>query len=74
MKTTKTSAEAYLISRDRLEGMLETLEIMANPAAMKAIAGIARAEPRITRWTSWIASARQPAYPTDSGARKETPP
>ena len=30
--------EAYLISRDRLEGMLETLEIVANPAAMKAIA------------------------------------
>jgi prevent-host-death family protein len=29
--------EAYLISKDRLEGMLETLEIMANPEAMKAI-------------------------------------
>ena len=29
---------AYLISRDRLEGMLETLEILANPEAMKAIA------------------------------------
>lgn len=28
---------AYLISRDRLEGMLETLELMANPDAMKAI-------------------------------------
>lgn len=38
MKTTKTGAEAYLISRDRMEGMLETLEIVANPAAMKAIA------------------------------------
>lgn len=30
--------EAYLISKDRLEGMLETLEIMANPEAMKAVA------------------------------------
>jgi len=29
---------AYLISRDRMEGMLETLEILANPDAMKAIA------------------------------------
>ena len=29
--------EAYLISRERLEGMIETLEIMANPEAMRAI-------------------------------------
>ena len=28
---------AYLISRDRVEAMLETLEIMSNPKAMKAI-------------------------------------
>ncbi len=28
---------AYLISRDRVEAMLETLEIMDNPKAMKAI-------------------------------------
>ena len=30
--------EAYLISKDRLDGVLETLEILANPDAMKAIA------------------------------------
>jgi prevent-host-death family protein len=29
---------AYLISRERLEGILESLEILANPEAMKAIA------------------------------------
>lgn len=28
---------AFLISRDRMEAMIETLEIMANPEAMKAI-------------------------------------
>ena len=28
---------AYLISRDRLEAMLETLEILGNPKTMKAI-------------------------------------
>jgi antitoxin YefM len=28
---------AYLISRDRVEAMLETMEIMGNPLAMKAI-------------------------------------
>jgi len=28
---------AYLISRERMEAILETLEIMANPKAMKAI-------------------------------------
>ncbi len=28
---------AYLISRDRVEAMLETMEILANPKAMKAI-------------------------------------
>ena len=27
----------FLISRDRMEAILETLEIMANPKAMKAI-------------------------------------
>ena len=27
----------FLISRDRMEAILETLEIMANPNAMKAI-------------------------------------
>lgn len=29
---------AYLISRDRVEAMVETLETMGNPSAMKAIA------------------------------------
>ena len=28
---------AYLISKERLEGMIETLEVLANPEAMKAI-------------------------------------
>ena len=28
---------AYLISRDRVEAMLETLELLGNPKAMKAI-------------------------------------
>jgi PHD/YefM family antitoxin component YafN of YafNO toxin-antitoxin module len=28
---------AYLISSDRVEAMLETMEIMGNPKAMKAI-------------------------------------
>ncbi len=28
---------AYLISRDKMESILETLDILANPAAMKAI-------------------------------------
>ena len=28
---------AYLISKERMESVLETLEIMANPEAMKAI-------------------------------------
>lgn len=28
---------AYLMSRDRVEAMLETMEIMGNPKAMKAI-------------------------------------
>ena len=28
---------AYVISRDRFESIIETMEIMANPAAMKAI-------------------------------------
>ena len=28
---------AYLVSRARMEAILETLEILANPAAMKAI-------------------------------------
>lgn len=28
---------AYLISRDRVEAMIETMEIMGNPKAMKAI-------------------------------------
>ncbi|MGH7976219.1 MAG: type II toxin-antitoxin system Phd/YefM family antitoxin [Limisphaerales bacterium] len=28
---------AYLISRDRVEAMLETMEILGNPKAMKAI-------------------------------------
>ena len=28
---------AYLVARDRLEAILETLEIMANPKAMQAI-------------------------------------
>ena len=28
---------AFLISRDRVEAMLETMEILANPKAMKAI-------------------------------------
>jgi len=29
---------AYLISKERLEGILETLELQASPAAMKAVA------------------------------------
>ena len=29
---------AYLLSRERLEGMLETLELLAHPDAMAAIA------------------------------------
>lgn len=28
---------AYLISKERLEGILETLELLASPAAMKAV-------------------------------------
>ncbi len=28
---------AYLISKDRLESLLESLELMSNPKAMKAI-------------------------------------
>jgi prevent-host-death family protein len=28
---------AYLISRERLEGMVETLEILSNPEALRAI-------------------------------------
>ncbi len=31
------ATEAYLISRDRMEAVLETLELMANPDAMKAV-------------------------------------
>ena len=30
-------ALAYIVSRDRWEAILETMEIMANPKAMKAI-------------------------------------
>jgi len=30
-------AFAYIVSRDRWEAVLETMEIMANPKAMKAI-------------------------------------
>ena len=30
-------AVAFLISRDRMEAIIESLEIMANPKAMKAI-------------------------------------
>jgi prevent-host-death family protein len=29
---------AYLLSRERMEAIVETIEILANPAAMKAIA------------------------------------
>jgi hypothetical protein len=28
---------AFLVPRDRMEALLETMEIMANPAAMRAI-------------------------------------
>lgn len=28
---------AFLVSRDRMEAIIETMEIMANPKAMKAI-------------------------------------
>ena len=28
---------AYLISRERMDAILETLEVLSNPAAMKAI-------------------------------------
>jgi PHD/YefM family antitoxin component YafN of YafNO toxin-antitoxin module len=30
---------AFLISRERMEAIIETLEIMGNPKAMKAILG-----------------------------------
>ncbi len=30
-------AVAFLVSRDRMEAIIETLEIMGNPRAMKAI-------------------------------------
>ena len=30
---------AYLVSRDRMEAIVETLEILASPRAMRAIAG-----------------------------------
>jgi antitoxin YefM len=30
-------AVAFLVSRDRMEAIIETLEIMANPGAMKAL-------------------------------------
>lgn len=40
---------AYLISRDRVEAMLETIELLGNPKAMKAIrdyeAGRTRCQP-----------------------------
>lgn len=29
---------AYLVSRERMEAIVETIELLANPAAMKAIA------------------------------------
>jgi len=29
---------AYLVSRERMEAIVETMELLANPAAMKAIA------------------------------------
>ena len=29
---------AYLVSRDRMEAIVETLELLSNPEAMKAIA------------------------------------
>ena len=37
--STRGQTVAYLISRERVEAMLESLEIMAEPKAMKAIRG-----------------------------------
>ena len=33
----RTETVAYLVSRERMEAIVETLEILANPAARKAI-------------------------------------
>ena len=37
--TRREETVAYLLSRDCLEAIVETMEILANPAAQKAIAG-----------------------------------
>lgn len=34
----RSETVAYLISRERMEAIVETLELLANPGAMKAIA------------------------------------
>lgn len=35
--TKRDEAVAYVVSRERMETLLETLEILANPKAMKAL-------------------------------------
>ena len=35
--TKHDEAVAYVVSRDRMEALLETMEILANPKAMKAL-------------------------------------
>lgn len=35
--TRRNETVAYVVSRERLEAMVETLEIMGNPKAMKAL-------------------------------------
>ncbi len=35
--TKRDEAVAYVVSRDRMEAIIETLEIMGNPKAMKAL-------------------------------------
>lgn len=36
--TRRDRTVAYLVARDRMEAIVETIEILANPEAMKAIA------------------------------------
>ena len=40
-------AVAFLVSRDRMEAIIESLEIMANPKAMKAIRDYERGKARM---------------------------
>ena len=41
---------AYLVSRDRMEAIIETLEILANPDAMKAIRGHRAGKTKTVFW------------------------